>query len=198
MENKKTNANLKVLDVGCGPFPYKGEKNEDVIGIDFAEEVNPTILYDLFKFPYPFENDTFDKVYASHIMEHMKDNIEFMEEIYRISKPDAEVIIRVPHFSGRSAWCDPTHLRAYSYYQFYYYGSSETASKYGNCEFKVNDIQLRYTRFPHGFFVTKILSPIINYLANLNLKLCEKLWCYWVGGFSEIIVKLQTIKPQRV
>jgi SAM-dependent methyltransferase len=184
---------LKVLDLGCGTFPYKAKENEDVTSVDLRKEVNPTIVHNLFQFPYPFDDNSFDIVYASHVMEHMKDNIEFMDEIYRIAKPDAKVIIRVPHFSGRSAWCDPTHLRAYSYYQFYYY-SSGSRDHYGNCEFKVKKVELRYTRFPHGFFVSRILSPIINYFANLNIKICEKIWCYWVGGFSEIYVELQAIK----
>ena len=126
-------------------------------------------------------------------MQTVFENIEFMEEIYRIAKPNAKVIIRVPHFSGRSAWCDPTHLRAYSYYQFYYY-SSNSRDKYGNCEFNVNKVELRYTRFPHGFFVSKIVSPVINFFANLNIKFCEKVWCYWVGGFSKIYVELEAIK----
>lgn len=185
---------IKVLDLGSGRFPYKAKENEEVTSVDFRPEVSPTIIHNLFNFPYPFEDSSFDVIYASHIMEHMKDNIEFMEEIYRIAKPHAKVIIRVPHFSGRSAWCDPTHLRAYSYYQFYYYYSYDSGDHYANCEFKVNKVKLRYTRFSHGLFVDKILSPIINFLANSNIKLCEKTWCYWVGGFSEIYVELETIK----
>ena len=184
---------LKVLDLGSGTFPYKAKENEEVTSVDFRSEVNPTVVHNLFQFPWPLEDSSYDIIYASHIMEHMKDNIEFMEEIYRIAKPNAKVIIRVPHFSGRSAWCDPTHLRAYSYYQFYYY-SSDSRDHYGNCEFKVREAKLRYTRFPHGFFVTNILSPIINFFANLNIKFCEKVWCYWVGGFSEIYVELKVIK----
>jgi len=184
---------VQVLDLGCGTFPYAGKDIENVVSIDFRPEVRPTVIHNLNYFPWPFDRDSFDVIYASHIMEHMRNNIEFMEEIYRIAKPNAKVIIRVPHFSGRSAWCDPTHLRAYSYYQFYYY-SSNSRDHYGNCEFKVNKVELRYTRFPHGFFVSKILSPVINFLANLNVKFCEKVWCYWVGGFSEIHVELQAVK----
>lgn len=184
-------AKVKVLDLGSGTFPFIGNDNEEVPSVDFRPEVDPTLVHNLFKFPYPFEDNSFDIVYASHIMEHTRDNIEFTEEIYRISKPNAKVIIRVPHFAGRRAWCDPTHLKAYSYYQFYY--SSNSRDHYSNCEFKVNRVELRYTRFPHGFFVSKILSPMINFLANLNIKFCEEVWCYCVGGFSEIYVELQAL-----
>ncbi|HPD46085.1 MAG TPA: class I SAM-dependent methyltransferase [Anaerohalosphaeraceae bacterium] len=107
---------MQVLDVGCGTFPYQPREGEAVVGVDFREYVKPTIVHDLNNFPYPLDDNMFDKVYASHVMEHLTDHIRFMEEIYRVSKSNAEIIIRVPHFSGRSAWCDPTHLRAYSYY----------------------------------------------------------------------------------
>jgi len=184
---------IKVLDLGCGTFPYKAGENEEVTSVDFRPEVSPTVVHNLFHFPYPFRENSFDIIYASHIIEHMKENVEFMEEIYRIANPGAKVIMRVPHFSGRSAWCDPTHLRAYSYSQFYYY-SSDSRDHYGNCEFKVEKIRLRYTRFDHGFLVSKILSPVINFLANLSIEFCERTWCYWVGGFSELYVELRVVK----
>lgn len=183
---------IKVLDLGSGQFPYKAEENEIVTHVDFRSETVPDIVHDLSEYPYPLEESSYDVVYASHILEHLPDNIRFMEEVYRICKHDGKVIIRVPHFSGRSAWCDPTHLRAYSYYQFYYYGDS--TDHYGDCFFDVNNFKLCYTRFPHGFFVTKMLSPTINFFASLNPKICEKTWCYWVGGFSEIIIEMRPVK----
>jgi len=184
---------VNVLDLGSGSFPYRAKGNEQVTSIDFRPEVKPTIVHDLSDFPYPFEDNFFDVVYASHIMEHLPDNVRFMEEIYRIAKPGARVIVRVPHYSGRSAWGDPTHLRAYSSYQFRYY-SRNRKDHYGHCDFEPVRLELRYTRLPRGFLVTRILSPMINFFANLNVRFCEKVWCYWVGGFSEIFVELNTIK----
>ena len=183
---------IRVLDLGSGQFPYVPLENEEVTHVDFRGETLPDVVHDLATYPYPFEDNSFDKIYASHILEHLPNNIDFMDELYRISKHDGSVVIRVPHFSGRSAWCDPTHLRAYSYYQFFYY--SDQTDHYGNCFFDVRKFKLHYTRFPHGFFVSKIMSPIIDFFANLNPKICEKLWCYWVGGFSEVLVDLRPVK----
>jgi SAM-dependent methyltransferase len=185
---------LKVLDVGCGTLAYAGKDSENVISIDFRPEVHPTVVHNLNEFPWPFANDTFDIIYASHIMEHLKDNIKFMEELYRISKPQAEVIIRVPHYSGRSAWGDPTHIRAYSYNQFYFYEKG-FCDHYGSCDLRVIKIELHYIRFSEQRnIVAKITNKIVNYFANMSPKLCEKVWCYWVGGLSEIYVELQAIK----
>ena len=67
MDNK-----IIVLDLGCGTFPYKAKDNEKVISVDFRPEVKPTVVHNLFDFPYPFEGSSFDIIYASHIMEHME------------------------------------------------------------------------------------------------------------------------------
>jgi len=161
--------------------------------VDFRASVNPDIVHDLNTFPYPFGDNQFDKIYASHIMEHLTNHIRFMEEIYRISKPGAEVIIRVPHFSGRSAWYDPTHVRAYSYYQFKYF-SSQFRDHYGQCDFEITDVKLRYSRFHDRFWPVKLLAAVVNWLANLNVGICERAWCYWVGGFSEVFIRLEVVK----
>lgn len=184
---------LKVLDLGSGRFPYRAKDDEEVVSVDIRPEAKPTVVHDLSVFPYPFEDNSFDAVYASHILEHLHDNIRTMEEIYRIAKPNATVTIRVPHYTGRSAWGDPTHVRAYSAYQFHYYCRGRK-DRYGNCNFELVREELRYTRMPRGFFVSKLLSPAINFVANLHVMFCEKVWCYWVGGFSELYVELRAIK----
>src|SRR3989304_8399998 len=93
-----------VLDFGSGISTYKPLLNEKVISIDFNKKMKPTVAHDLNKFPYPFPKNYFDKIYASHIIEHLKDTVRAMEELYRIAKPNASVIVRVPHFSSKDAW----------------------------------------------------------------------------------------------
>lgn len=186
-------ATKQVLDVACGTFPYQAQKGEKVTSVDFRASVAPDILHDLNTFPYPFDDEQLDKIYASHIMEHLRDHIRFMEELYRVAKPNAQVIIRVPHFSGRSAWCDPTHVRAYSLYQFRYY-SAGFRDHYGNCDFAVESVQLRYTRFHDRFLPVRIAAAIINRLAAWGPDFCERTWCYGVGGFSEVYATLKVKK----
>lgn len=184
---------LRVLDLGSGPFPYPAQENDDVVTVDIRPEAGPTVVHDLTVFPYPFDDNSFDVVYASHVLEHLPDNIRVMEEIYRVAKPAAKVVIRVPHYTGRSAWGDPTHIRAYSAHQFHYY-SRQRRDRYGDCDFQLVREELRHTRMWRGYFVSKVLSPTINFFANLNIRFCEKVWCYWVGGFSELYVELRPIK----
>jgi ubiquinone/menaquinone biosynthesis C-methylase UbiE len=41
-------------------------------------------VYDFEKFPYPFEDNTFDEIYCSHVLEHMSDLGKVMEEFTRV------------------------------------------------------------------------------------------------------------------
>jgi SAM-dependent methyltransferase len=194
---KQLDINMKrllVLDIGPGENPYKPLKSETVISIDFNKKFSPTKIHDLKKFPWPFKDNTFDKIYASHIIEHIPDTVRVMEEIYRIAKPNAIVIIRVPHFSSRSAWVNPTHYRAFTIGSFDYF-SKDIKEHYGNCNFRVIKRELRYTRpdVSHNM-ITKLFTRILNFFANLNQNFCERIWCYCVGGFSEIYFELKVIK----
>ncbi|MDI6806462.1 MAG: class I SAM-dependent methyltransferase [Candidatus Aenigmarchaeota archaeon] len=185
---------ILVLDIGPGEKAYTPTHRERVITIDFNKKFNPTKVHDLTKFPWPFKDNTFDKIYASHIIEHIPSTVRAMEEIYRIAKPNALVIIRVPHFSSRSAWINPTHYKAFSIGSFDYFDQN-MRQPYGNCNFRVMKKELRYTRadVPHDI-VTRVFTKFVNFIANLNQNFCDRVWCYWVGGFSEVYFELKVIK----
>jgi len=99
------------LNLGCGLDIRKGWVNLDAIktkGVD--------VIHNLNKYPYPFKDDTFDEIFASHIIEHLPDTVSFIKEIWRISKPNAKIIIKTDHYSGGSlGWGDPEHLEKFFY-----------------------------------------------------------------------------------
>lgn len=45
----------------------------------------------------PFENNEFDRVVIVDFLEHIPTDKEFLEELFRIIKPEGEIIINVPH-----------------------------------------------------------------------------------------------------
>lgn len=71
---------MKILDIGCGNNKMKG-----AIGIDRVALPEVDIVHDLNSFPYPFEDNTFDEIYAAHIVEHLDSIIRVMEELHRIA-----------------------------------------------------------------------------------------------------------------
>ena len=85
---------MRKLNIGSGEFLKEGYVN-----VDFYSVTKPDVLHDLSKFPYPFSENEFDLIESDHCLEHLPDPFAVMREIHRIGKNNAEVIIRVPHFS---------------------------------------------------------------------------------------------------
>ncbi len=47
----------------------------------------------------PFPENTFDALLCNHVLEHVKDDIQAMREIYRVLKPGGFAILQVPFFN---------------------------------------------------------------------------------------------------
>jgi len=106
--------NKEILNIGCG-FKH----NTDAINIDINKATKPDIIVDLEDGKLPFEDNTFKVVYAYHILEHIKNLIPLMNEIYRVMKPGGGLFIKVPQHEG--IWADPTHVRGFSKLSWRYY-----------------------------------------------------------------------------
>ena len=56
------------------------------------------ILWDLDDFPYPFGDSSVHSIKMRHTFEHLKEPFRVLEELYRICKPKAPIIITVPYW----------------------------------------------------------------------------------------------------
>ena len=101
------------LNIGCG---FK--KLDDHWNVDIEPRCNPDQVVDLEQFPWPYEDDFFEKIHADNIMEHLgadpKVFTKIIQEMYRVSKDGAEWFICVPHHRCDLFWDDYTHVRALS------------------------------------------------------------------------------------
>ncbi len=177
---------MKMLDLGCGNNKYKSmNKNDLVIGIDQVKIHNVDIVWNLNKFPYPFNNNEFDLIYTSHTLEHLDNLDETFQEIIRITKNHGKIIIRVPHFSCGVSYRDPTHKILFSYFTFNYFTDE---CFYTKSKFKIIKRRLNFTR-ENFTFLNKIFNPIIN----LNPLIYERLFC-WILPCAEVIAELEVIK----
>lgn len=104
------------LNVGCGRNPLVGW-----INMDKADLHGVDVVWDLATFPLPFEDDSIDEFLLSHVIEHINAPLPLMEELWRIAKPGARMIIRTPYGSSDDAWEDPTHVRPYFLQSHNYY-----------------------------------------------------------------------------
>jgi len=83
---------LKYVNLGCG-----NHFHEDWVNVDFAVSGKDVIAHNL-NLGIPFQNDSFDVVYHSHVLEHFaKQNAGFfVRECYRVLKNEGIIRIAVP------------------------------------------------------------------------------------------------------
>lgn len=119
-------ANSKVLDLGCGEGrhifgaldEYKDiycvGLDQDIPSLDvckeglvFFEELNTgsTIFIQGSVYNLPFEDDAFDLVICSEVLEHLDDYHAAIKEIYRVLKPKGKFLPSVPsYWPERICW----------------------------------------------------------------------------------------------
>ncbi|RLI98717.1 MAG: hypothetical protein DRP00_01425 [Candidatus Aenigmatarchaeota archaeon] len=110
----------RILELGSGRKPYF-EDGAEVIHLDKVKLPHIEVVWDLNKFPYPFPDNYFDEVIATHVLEHLDDLASVMKEIWRILKPGGKLKITAPHFSNYDAYRDPTHKHFFTFESFDYF-----------------------------------------------------------------------------
>jgi ubiquinone/menaquinone biosynthesis C-methylase UbiE len=97
-------AEKKILNVGCGRTIM-----EDACNVDIDPGCGADTVCDLNEMPWPFEDDSFEMIYAYHIIEHVAEPYRFIQEIHRVARKDATVEIETPHYSSPDSWNDISH-----------------------------------------------------------------------------------------
>ena len=123
---------LKKLNIGCGIHPRKGYVN-----LDIAKLPHVDIIHNLDKYPWPFKDNTFDEIFCDNVLEHLESITRPMEEIYRICKPNAKIIIKVPIFPSVYAAVDPTHKQFFTYMTFDYFKAGYSLNYYSKARFNI-------------------------------------------------------------
>lgn len=113
-----------LLNVGC-----RAGKNPNWVGIDSRPRLGVDILHDLESFPYPFEDSSCISIAAAHVVEHIHPVkfIPWMNEMWRLLKPDGQLAISCPYAGSVGFWSDPTHVNGVNENTFKYFDPSEVA-----------------------------------------------------------------------
>lgn len=176
------------LNIGSGRRRLPGfvnvDKNPNAGDVD--------VIHELDTLPWPFANDSAGEVVMDHVLEHLDDTIAVIQEVYRICADQAQVQIRVPHFSCN--WSHPGHRRAIGVGLFDHFDQRHD-EHYGQCRFEVERLRLHWTRPRYRLsWWRRMFAAPIDWAANRNPRLCQRLWCYWVGGFEEIEFHVRVVK----
>ena len=103
------------LNLGCGRNIRK-----DWINLDIYNGEGVDVVHDLNNLPLPFENEKFDYVLSQDVLEHIN-YIALINDIHRILKKGGILKIRVPHFTSKINFEDPTHKNQFSIRTFEYF-----------------------------------------------------------------------------
>lgn len=198
---KITNHQPIRLDIGCSYHKLPGW-----IGVDIERGTDTDVLGDLHSMP--FKDSSVSEIHSRHTLEHVRDPLQCISEMYRVVKSGGTITIIVPHYSNNAYWSDVTHLRPFGVRAFEYYDIAH-ARQAGfpiylpHVNLKTRRVSLTWwperiiaSKSPLKQALLRLANGIFSGLANANLFLCERLWCYWVGGFYEVTFELEPFKDK--
>ena len=147
-----------VLDLGCG-----SNKRPGATGLDCRPEKGVDIVCDLER-PLPLADEVADEVHAHHVLEHVRDLVQLMEEIYRVCRPGAMVHVSGPYYTSRGAFRDPTHVRFLTEDTFQYF---EVPTDYGiRTTFVIEQIDYEVRR-PFRYLPSFVIKYCRRHLWNV-------------------------------
>jgi len=175
----------KILDLGCGATKYPG-----AVGIDQLQLPGVDIVHDLEKFPYPFPEDSFDKIVARNLLEHLPDTVAVFREVHRLLKPGGTFYFEVPHFSCCDMYKDPTHKSFYTYDTVGYFAPEDELFKFSYAP----DVQFKILSRHIIFWGTKkVFDKPQEWLFNRIPYLYERKLA-WIFPAWQLIVELECLK----
>jgi SAM-dependent methyltransferase len=97
------------LDIGCG----RNKQGADWIGLDIQQFPGVDIVHDWNVYPWPLPDECVLRAIASHVIEHIPPHnfgfVNFMNEVWRVMKPDGQFAIAMPYATSPGMYQDPTH-----------------------------------------------------------------------------------------
>ncbi|RJR29787.1 class I SAM-dependent methyltransferase [Candidatus Microgenomates bacterium] len=180
---------IVTLDLGCGHAKIKAQRGEKVVGVDYIKTKDVDVVANLEK-KLPFKKNFCDRIYSSHVFEHIQNATGLIAECWRITKPTGEIFIRVPHFTSAGMFTDLTHKTFFSSrsLDFFLPGTYLATMSGFNNKIRFKLLEKRIICYPPY----KFMEPIINFNDNAR-KLYEYLFCF-IFPANEIIFRLKPIK----
>jgi SAM-dependent methyltransferase len=167
------------LNLGCGRDIREGWVNIDCAPLPGVDHV---VDFDA-KPVLPLEDDSVARSEGSHVIEHLRDPLPFMEELWRVTEPGGLAVFRCPYGSTDDADEDPTHVRRMFAGSWGYFG------------------QPHYWRADYGFrgdwqpvAVTLALFPEFSDFTDAELQVMIRLQRNVV---AEMTAVLRCVKPRR-
>jgi SAM-dependent methyltransferase len=167
------------LNLGCGRDIREGWVNIDhspAAGVDHVIDFDGKPVL-------PFDDDSVTYSEGSHVIEHLRDPLPFMEELWRVTEPGGRAVFRCPYGSSDDADEDPTHVRRMFHGSWGYFG------------------QPNYWRADYGYRgdwqpeeVTLVLFPEF---ADCSVPELQSMIRFQRNVVAEMSAALRCVKPRR-
>jgi ubiquinone/menaquinone biosynthesis C-methylase UbiE len=152
----------RALDLGSGAGDFTAalaQAGAEAVGVDVAQAAlerararHPTLDFRLVPIdgPLPFEDNSFELVWASEVIEHVADTAQWLSEVRRVLAPAGRLLVTTPShgrlrvaISGVDRFSEPLgdHLHLYTK------GSLQTLLQ----EFGFSEVQVRVVEGPPLF-----------------------------------------------
>ena len=153
---------MKKLNIGSGKNIKRG-----CINLDICSFPGVDVIHNLETFPYPFDNEQFDAIFANQVLEHVDKLTEIMKELSRILKVGGKLTLDVPHFTSNSSYMDPTHKRLFAYTTFDFFVENHfKSSKYEYNTQYFSKIKKKICFYKGLYFYNYLLEPLINLIIK--------------------------------
>ena len=151
---------LIVGDAGGREYRYLSKQDKEIFMLDIAPQaLLPNLVVQSIEERTPYEDEFFDGVVMNEVIEHLFRDVDALEEVHRILKPDGILVITVPYLT--EAHDRPEyHVRMHS--------PNTIRRLLERCGFRVRE------HFCRGIFSRFIqLSPIVRAGIYFAIKLVE-------------------------
>lgn len=179
---------IKKLNLGCG-----GDIKEGYINLDSKKLPGVDVVWDIEKLPLPFQNEEFDEILANDILEHVE-YIPVLKDLHRILKQGGKLAIRVPHFTSKNNFADPTHKKMFSVFTFDYFVKNPSFGKVREYYFdfhfdRAASSRIIFEKSSRWFLYNRIVEPLVNFNFKTKYLYEAAAWCRLFPA-ENIIVEL--------
>lgn len=168
----------KILDFGCGSKPYKELfAATEYIGLEHdCEQSRKNTKADFFYDGkhFPFDNDSFDSIISTQVLEHVPNPIEVLNEMVRVLRQGGYLMISVP-------FVQEEHETPYDFYRFSPYAIQNMLNKTGL------EI-IEYKKLTCG--VKAIISTITFYIYRTTRWKIANLLSMFFNAFGIVLYKI--------
>jgi len=161
-EALKIHAKGRLLDIGCGNKPYAIFLNETIehVGCDIAQSSEMKVDLICPATAILSENNSFDTILCTQVLEHVEDTDKILSECYRVLKPGGKIILTCPMY-----W--PLHEEPFDFFRFTKYGLKCVFEKAGFVNLTIKENGGKYSVLGIVLLQTlPFLPKFIKYISN--------------------------------